>query len=279
MQAILAPLDVVEQPKMKVVDVTPEMARQWLERNLGNRPITGAVVNRYARDMVSGRWKMAGDPIRFSKTGKLIDGQHRLTAILKTGVTVPCLVLTGLDDAIFNVIDTGRTRTKSDVVFIEHGLPVETSKLLSSSAMLVYAYENELFSFKPSVANDELSEFIRAHPRLISATQYVRENVPHASPAPKAVAVAFYYFASALDDGRAKRFLERFMVGAANGTDDNLLHLRNACFSGRVNRRPMHTADLFGRLVRIWNSERRGKPIRYFNNTVVRPDEAFPRFI
>lgn len=147
---------------MKVVEVTPEMARQWLYRNLGNRPLTNAVVNRYARDMADGRWKMAGDPIRFSKTGKLIDGQHRLSAILKTGLTILCVVVTDLDDSIFNVIDTGRVRSKSDVIYIEHGLPVETSKLLSSSAMLAYCYSNELYSFKPSVTNDELAEYVRA---------------------------------------------------------------------------------------------------------------------
>ena len=264
---------------MKMMDVTPSIARQWLARNMGNRPITASVVNRYARHMDGGKWKMAGDPIRFSKTGKLIDGQHRLTAIVKTGLTVPMVVLTGLEDAIFNVIDTGRARSKSDVLFIEHGLPVETSKLLSSSAALAYCYRNELYSFKPSITNEELSAFIRENSGLIAATQHVRENVPHESPAPKAIAVAFWFFASQLDQALADRFLERFMVGAVEGANDNLLHLRNACLNARANRRPLSTADLLGRLIKIWNAERRGKPIAYFNNTALRKDESFPRFI
>lgn len=279
MTTIVAPLDMFGQPQIRVVDVTAEMARSLLERNIGNRPITSALVNRYARDMVNGRWKMAGDPIRLSKTGKVLDGQHRLTAILKTGVTVPCVVMTDLDDSIFNVIDTGRTRSKSDVIFIEHGLPVETSKLASSAAMLIYAYSNHLYSFKAKITNDELEDFVRSNPGIVQAALYVKDHVPHESPAPKAIAVAFYYFAVALDPYKAEQFIARFMVGAVEGAEDNLLHLRNACFGARANRRPIQTSELLGRLVKIWNAERRGKPIRYFGNTSLRQDEAFPRFI
>lgn len=279
MDKIISQEDIFGQPQMKMFDVTPAVARQWLDRNIGNRPITTSAVNRYARDMIGGKWRMTGDPIRFSKTGKLIDGQHRLTAIVKTGVTVSCVVMTGLDDEIFDVIDTGRSRSKSDVLVIEHGLPVETSKLLSSSAALAYSYVNELYSFKPNVTNKDLSDFIRDNPDLINATQHVREAVPHESPAPKAVAVAFYYFASKLDQTLADRFIERFMVGAVDGANDNLLHLRNACFNARACRRPIRPSDLMWRLIKIWNSERRGKPIAYFSNTGVRNGEAFPKFI
>lgn len=264
---------------MKMIDVTPAIARQWLDRNIGNRPITTSVVNRYARDIAGGKWKMAGDPIRFSKTGKLIDGQHRLTAILKTGTAVQMVVMTGLGDEIFNVIDTGRARSKSDVIFIEHGLPAETSKLLSSSAALAYCYRHELYSFKPSVTNEELAAYVRDNSGLINATQHVRERVPRECPAPKAIAVAFYFFASQFDPVLADRFLDRFMVGAVDGANDNLLHMRNLCFNSRANRRPFGAAEVMGRLIKIWNSERRGKPIAYFNNTAVRKDESFPRFI
>lgn len=267
------------EPQMRVVDVTPEIARQWLDRNLGNRPIAVATVNAYVDEMKKGRWKMTGDAIRFSSSGKLIDGQHRLSAVLKSGIGIRSVVMTGLEDSIFNVIDTGRGRGKSDVLSIEYSLPASITKLLSTAAIIAYCYDHGFYSFKSKISNEDLAEYVRAHPALIRAAQYVHENVPHESPAPKSVAASFFFFAAALDEPRARIFLERFMVGAVLGASDNLLHLRNACFNARAARRPMQVPEIFGRLVKIWNSERRGKPIKYFGNVAIRADESFPQFL
>jgi hypothetical protein len=279
MNSIVPPINTSCEPTIKVVTVTPDLARQWLGRNTGNRPLSSGVVNRYTNEMTNGRWRMTGDAIRFSNTGKLIDGQHRLTAVVRSGVSITSVVIFELEDSIFGLIDDGKPRGRSDVLYIEFGLPVETTKLLSSSALLVHNYENEIYSFKGKISNNEIVEFVRQRPGLIHAAQYVYDNTPRESPVARSIAVAFFHFASELDRGRAERFIERFMVGAVDGVDDNLLHLRNAAFSARSSRRPFGTREMLGRLVKIWNSERRGKPIRYFNNTSLRQDEAFPRFI
>lgn len=279
MSAILTSMEDFGEPRMKIVDVTPDVARKWLDRNMGNRPVSTATVQRYAGEMSKGRWKMTGDPIRFSTTGKLIDGQHRLHAVIKSGVSIVVLMITDLQDSIFNVIDTGRGRGKSDILFIEYGLPVETCKLLATSATIAYFYEQGVFSLKGILSNDDLAEYVRSSPRLIAAAQYVHDNVPRESPAPKSLAAAFFYFASGIDEPRAKIFLERFMVGAVLDANDNLLHLRNQCFSARASRRAMLPRDIFGRMVRIWNSERRGKPIKHYGNVSLREGEPYPQFI
>lgn len=279
MSAILSNQALFGEPTMKVVTVTPDLARQWLERNMGNRPVALAVVTRYAEEMKAGRWKLTGDAIRFSNSGKLIDGQHRLHAIVKAGVAITCVVMTELDDSIFNVIDIGKSRVKSDVLYIEYGLPVETVKLVASSAQLAFFYDHEMYSFKGRISNEELLSYVRQHHGLIHAAQYLREHSPHEAPVPKSIFAAFYYFASALDESRAARFVERFMVGAVDDATDNLLHLRNLCFTQRAMRRPVGVREVFGRLIKIWNSERRNKPIRHFGNTSLRQDEVFPRFI
>ncbi len=266
-------------PSMEVHEVSPELARAWLERNLGNRPIRQANLRRLVAAMKSGNWRMTGDPIRFSNSGKLIDGQHRLMAIVESGLAFPCVVMRGLDDAIFDVLDSGASRSKADVLFTEYGLPVETAILLSSIASIAYHYDSELYSFRSSVTKESIVEFVRAHPALIDSAIYTKANLVRESPCAKAIAGAFHYYASALDPHACERFLERFMRGIGLSADDNLLHLRNLCYSARSARRPLGTRELFGRLIKFWNSERRGKPIKYAGNAGLRQDEAFPKFI
>lgn len=266
-------------PSISVMDVTPELAREWLGRNMGNRPMRPGNLKKLTAALKTGNWRMTGDPIRFSATGKLIDGQHRLSAIVETGIAAQCVLMSGLDDSIFDVIDSGAARSKSDVLFIEYGLPAETAKLLASCAGIAHQYEEGVFSFRANVSKESLIEFVRAHQALIQSAIFVQANMPRESPAPKSIAATFHYYAHPLDAAACERFIERFMVGAVNGAADNLLHLRNQCYSGRASQRPLPTREIFGRLIKIWNSERRGKPIKHAGNTALRQDEAFPQFI
>ena len=67
----------------KVQVITPELAEQYLTKNTNNyRSMSNSVVNAYATDMKTGNWKFNGDSIKFNKSGILVDGQHRLAAIM-----------------------------------------------------------------------------------------------------------------------------------------------------------------------------------------------------
>lgn len=104
-----------------VVEVTPEMAKEWLMKNRSNRKVREDRVDRYAEQMKDGEWMVSPDAIAFSYTDKLINGQHRLKAItqLGQGESVECLVAFGLDPAAFKIADVGVKRTGADVLRIE----------------------------------------------------------------------------------------------------------------------------------------------------------------
>lgn len=265
-------------PAISVVEVSPEMARKWLERNIGNRPASPKHVAKLESAIRGGKWKMTGDPIRFSKSGKLIDGQHRLQAILNSGETVTCVVMRDLEDEIFDVLDSGKGRQKSDVLFIELGLPVETCKVLASSAGWVLDYEHGQYGFNGRAEKAEVLEFVQSNPQLIYSAEYA-QALPHQSPVPRSIAAMFHFYACRRSQVSVERFLERFMVGAVDGANDNLLHLRNKCFNAKVARRPLSRTEVIGQMIKIWNAEQRGKPIKYFSNSALRQDEAFPTFI
>lgn len=100
--------------------VTPDFALDLLQSNVSNRRINEYVVTRYSNDMKEGRWKTdTVEVLKVSKSGKLLDGQHRLSAVVKSKTPVFFHIAYGLDDCIFDVLDTGKTRNATDVFKIK----------------------------------------------------------------------------------------------------------------------------------------------------------------
>lgn len=99
-----------------ILEVTPEIAEFMLESNIeNNRKISQSTVDKYAREMESGSWKFNGESIKFSKSGKMIDGQHRLQACIKSGISFETLINEELSDDTFHNIDTGVSRKSKDI--------------------------------------------------------------------------------------------------------------------------------------------------------------------
>ena len=110
----------------KVQIITPELAEKYLEKNYNNyRHASSTAVNAYAEDMKNGNWELNGESIKFSENGSLIDGQHRLMAVVKAGVRIPMLVVTGIKDGTI-LCDVGKGRTLSQIA-IANKLPFSAS--------------------------------------------------------------------------------------------------------------------------------------------------------
>jgi hypothetical protein len=105
-----------EEPRVvtETVLVTPELAAQMLERRYPNQRLLSAKrVASHARAMLAGRWRLTHQGVAFNGEGFLVDGQHRLSAVVQSGCSVYMMVTHGVDDV--ECIDTGmRTRSVSD---------------------------------------------------------------------------------------------------------------------------------------------------------------------
>ncbi len=102
--------------KTSTVTITPTMASDWLKKNTANRSIRESHVDYLANQIKEGHWKLTHQGLAFAKGGRLLDGQHRLAAIVKAGKPVQMMVSLDLDETIFKVIDCGKTRTHFDRV-------------------------------------------------------------------------------------------------------------------------------------------------------------------
>lgn len=108
-------------------DVTSELATFWLERNTRNRALRQSVVNKYAADMRAGRWMPSPDAVAFDTNNAIIEGQHRLWAVIESGVTVRMLVVFGLAPETINVLGDHLRRNLQDITKIRRpGMHVST---------------------------------------------------------------------------------------------------------------------------------------------------------
>ena len=89
-------METVNNIEFSIVLVTPELAKTWLETNIGNRKIKPRAIASYAKDMLAGDWSITNDAITFDNDGKLTNGQNRLHAVIKSNTSQMFAVLKGI---------------------------------------------------------------------------------------------------------------------------------------------------------------------------------------
>jgi hypothetical protein len=109
----------MSDPKFEIMEVTPEMAADWLGRKRRNRNLRQRDIDKITRDIQAGRWHMNGDSIKFGLDGLLDDGQHRLSAIVAADTAVRTQVMNGLAPEARHTVDTGISRKYGDMLTID----------------------------------------------------------------------------------------------------------------------------------------------------------------
>ena len=98
-----------------IITVTPELAHRFLATSAGNRRISRLRVQTYAAQMREpGKWKI-GPELQFNVLGELVDGHHRLNAVILCGMPVQFRIATGIPADSISAIDLGQSRTYEQV--------------------------------------------------------------------------------------------------------------------------------------------------------------------
>lgn len=101
---------------MEIMTVTPAMARVLLAKNWSeNRPLRKKKVEEYAKIMSNGGWMLSPQGLIMTSDGTLINGQHRLMAVIRADVPVQFSVFTVDNKDVFKVLDQGANRNSSEV--------------------------------------------------------------------------------------------------------------------------------------------------------------------
>jgi len=126
--------------QIEIRDISPALAEEMLSTNANNnRRKSQNLIRQYARDMIAGKWEITGEAIKFDTNGRLIDGQHRLSAVIASKKTVRMAVITGLAPKVIHVLDTGKSRSGQDALTIA-GF-TENANHVSALARKIIGYE------------------------------------------------------------------------------------------------------------------------------------------
>jgi len=114
--------DKSQQTKMKaeVRLIDPELAEHLLNNHYGNRALSQRAVDDYARDMKEGRWIECGNPINIGPDGNLLNGQHRLWAIIESGCEFEFVIISENSNDVHKVFDIGRRRTGPQILGLQN---------------------------------------------------------------------------------------------------------------------------------------------------------------
>lgn len=250
---------VPEKPSASVVFVTPEMAERWLKLNTHNRKLRERDIKTYARDMRSGNWLLTGEGVKFASDGSLLDGQHRLTAIARTGVTVPMYVMRGISPEAQGVMDTGRKRTAADALTI--GGERNTSMLAATVRLALGVQSGVADPGRYEPTHSEVEDFISAHPDVRSAIDFIKPLVRR-TDCPPAVAAYTYWVMAGIDVFEAANFWIGMAEKVGLKAGDPVIALSNRFAEARRNRQVLSKPIYLSLIYRAWNARRKGQDMR-----------------
>ena len=208
---------------MTVETIDPRRAEEYLAANRGNRNIVQAHVAALARDIRNGQWMFNAQPICFSRSGRLLNGQHRLSAVLEAGQPVEVLVMRGLPEEAFPTYDKQAKKAPAlDEMFEDFG----DKALISATAVLLWRRELRPAG-EPNArpTSSEIRDVIREHPELMRFRGFARKLVRYGRAS--ALVYAAYRMIRA-NPVLGRVFLDRLETAANLPAGHIVLRLRDA---------------------------------------------------
>lgn len=250
----------------KVEKVTPELAEKLLETNTKNRKLSSEVVTKLADQMKNGQWNFDGSPVRIDSKGDLVDGQHRLWAIIESGTTQEFLIVRGVDETAMATMDTGKSRSFADILSMEDKSLTSVANLAAATS-IIYRWEQGVRGSALRAANTNfvpyplLLQFFRDNrERLIQAERFGGLRAKRTGATPSAFALASWVF-EPIDAADAEFFFERVKDGAGLEIGSPILALRRWLLNTYTDR-PRPQAEMAIALIfKAWNFYRRGETI------------------
>jgi anti-sigma28 factor (negative regulator of flagellin synthesis) len=247
--------------KTELTTITPEMAKVLLATNKNNRRVRASRVREIALDINDGNWKMNGDTIRISKTGVLMDGQHRLQACVLAGISITVITVTGIDDDMFSYMDNGGVRNAADTLQTAGGF--KNHSALAAGIRSAYGYEAGEGKTK-ALSNQRILELARGEFAGMSImTDTVGSQVGITKNA--RVSAAAYLISKKAPASKVIEFFNRVRLGESLSRGMPEYTLREWLYNAKradFSKHHAKRADTISACIIAWNKYAAGKPLR-----------------
>jgi hypothetical protein len=226
---------------IRSVRVTPSLASKIMEdHNKKNRKINKNNVRFLTKEIESNNWIPNGETISFDINGNVNNGQHRLLAIIKSGVSLDILIVTNLSLEAFKTIDTGALRSGSDVLSIEG---VSNSTHIAAMVKFIFAFKIGKYSANRhhhrTLSNTELIDYYYelGDDKVYSSYQFynsVRDG--GSSVITPTLISGFHFLLTEIDKEKGEEFLTMLTQGINLTKDSPITALRNKLIKSRVDK-------------------------------------------
>ena len=249
--------------EIRVVIMTPVLAKNILDtRNTSNRKLTISNVKLLTKMMNEGKWDFNGDSIRFDDKGVMIDGQHRLYAIVNSEKSSPMIVITGVNTDAFDTIDIGTKRSASDIFSINN---IANEVLTASVVKFIYAFKNGKYSASRNtirnLQNHEIMEYYQSLPNINDSIDFASKlKSKGQSLITPSILGGMHYLLSEVDPEMATEFMQQLYVGTNLPDNSPIIPLRNRLIKTKIDKNfTLTNSVLLQSIVFVWDKVRAGK--------------------
>lgn len=259
----------------RVVSITPEMAIEALGQNTANRKMMPRHTTFLANEIRCGRWILTGDSIKFASTGELIDGQHRLHAIIEAATPVESVVVTGLEPLAKEAIDGGHPRKVGENLHI-FAIPNGNAVAAVVPAIVNYLEGRNPFSYRGHhrMGTKETLEQLAKHPQIVSS---VTESLTLRRVLLQSVGGFCHFIFSAIDPVLTEDWRSAMQHGSGLKEGDPWHTLRERLLAERATKRKLPREYLAAFCVQAWNCKRDKRSMAICRYAPSNDENAFPR--
>jgi len=209
----------IKAPYNVTMEVTPEQAAKWLEENTKNRPLCHAHVQRLAEDMRARRWQLTHQGIAFDSNGLLLDGQHRLWAIVEAGVPITFQVFFNEPPDSRLVIDAGKRRSNLDIIALSGQIGHVSCLELATLRAMLGGHTGHSIVLTPGAEAEQFSRHREAVAFAVEHLERARLKGVCTAHVRAVVARAFY----SVEQGRLAHFCDVLKSGMPAGDEDHVI--------------------------------------------------------
>lgn len=258
--------------------ISPRKAQKMLDERASNRRIGERYAGQLAEAMTGGEFEVNGETIKVDDKGRVIDGQHRLYAIVLSGLPLETFVTRGLSAKTFDTIDTGRRRTVGDVL-TKHG--ELNSSTLAGALSWLWKYRRGYLAngHGASPRHTEAMATLEADPGIRDSVPIGRSVRVVCSPS---LATCMHYLFSENDSNKANEFFELLGTGEniAKGSKKTsaVYCLRERLLANRVStKEKLPNLEICRLVIKAWNAFRAEKLVKALRHrSQGDKSEAFP---
>jgi len=230
--------------------ISPQIASDLMVNNALNRKINPNHIKFLSDQMISDAWQITGDPIKIGCSGRILDGQHRLSAIIKSGKTISLFVARNVPEEVFTVLDTGKVRSASDTLSIAGMKSYSAQAALAKAIMSLR--DKKIANKNRAYTNNEVLDFCQENDLIPS----VNIGVIYASkgaPLKAGVISIIHYVLNEINKQEATDFIESICLGVniSKGSAEYMLREKlNKSIQGRYDFSRWETVAL---VIKTWN--------------------------